>query len=88
MKQEWMAEAVLDVGSPSIGRKLNLIDDINCPEGHGLLDKSYDETQTHIWFETCPTCGGIFLDAGEFTDLKYHTLMDRVRGIVKGGRPS
>jgi hypothetical protein len=28
----------------------------------------------------------MFFDAGEFTDLKYDTLMDRVRDFVKGSR--
>jgi hypothetical protein len=29
----------------------------------------------------------MYFDAGEFTDLKYDTLMDRVRDFVKGARP-
>lgn len=88
MKAEWMAEAVLDTGDPRIGRGLDEVDDIDCPEGHGKLKKTSDERQTHIWYETCESCRGIFLDAGEFTDLKFESLLDHVRGFVKGARSS
>ncbi|MEM9621979.1 MAG: zf-TFIIB domain-containing protein [Pseudomonadota bacterium] len=87
MKRQWMAEAALDVGDPRVGQQLDRVDDIDCPEGHGRLKKSVDPKQTHIWYEECETCGGIYLDAGEFTDLKFKTLLDRVRALRKGPRP-
>ena len=37
----------------------------------GLLDKVADKAQTHIWFESCAQCEGMYFDAGEFSDLKY-----------------
>ena len=43
--------------------------------------KRQDEEQRHVWYEECQTCGGVFLDAGEFTDLKFKTLLDWVRGL-------
>jgi Zn-finger nucleic acid-binding protein len=86
MKREWMSEAVLDSGDPKLGKALNQIDEIRCPEDGTLMEKTADERQIHIWYESCPTCDGMFFDAGEFTDLKYDTLMDRVRGFVKGRR--
>jgi Zn-finger nucleic acid-binding protein len=88
MKNAWMAEAVLDIGDPQIGNDLNDVDDIDCPEGHGKMFKTEDLRQQHIWFEQCLTCHGVFLDAGEFTDLKYETLLDFVRGMLKGSRPA
>lgn len=87
MKREWMSEAVLDTGDPRIGAKLDGVANVPCPEGHGEMVQTMDTEQTHIWYETCETCRGIYLDAGEFTDLKFRTLMDRVRGLVKGPRP-
>lgn len=87
MKKEWMSEAVLDSGDPKLGEALDQLDDIKCPEDGTLMEKVADERQIHIWYESCPTCDGMFFDAGEFTDLKYDTLMDRVRGFVKGRRP-
>ena len=88
MKEAWLAEAVLDIGDPRVGSRLDAVGDIFCPEGHGKMENSADSRQRHIWFEECTTCGGIYLDAGEFTDLKYDTLMDRVRGLLKGARRS
>ncbi len=87
MQREWLSEGALDIGDPRVGQDLNAVDDIDCPDGHGRMLKTSDQDQTHIWFERCATCGGVFLDAGEFTDLKYKTLMDHVRGFLKGPRP-
>jgi len=87
MKSTWLAEAVLDSGSPHIGSELDKVGDIDCPEGHGPMLKSFDPKQQHIWYEECAVCGGIFLDAGEFTDMKFDTPLDRVRSLVKGPRP-
>jgi len=87
MKKEWMSEVVLDSGDPKLGAALDKLGDIRCPEHRVPMDKKTDERQTHIWYESCPNCGGMFFDAGEFTDLKYDTLMDRVRDLVKGPRP-
>jgi len=51
-----------------------------------------DSEQPHIWFEACKTCNGVFLDAGEFTDLKERTLLDRLKRSVccpaRLGQPS
>jgi Zn-finger nucleic acid-binding protein len=88
MKKEWMSEAVLDAGDPRMGKALDRLDNINCPQCGILMDKTSDPRQTHIWYETCGQCGSMFFDAGEFTDLKYDTLMDRLRGLVRGKRPS
>lgn len=86
MKKEWMSDAVLDSGDPRMGKALDKVGDINCPNCNVPMEKTADERQTHIWFETCPNCSGVFLDAGEFTDLKYDTFMDRIRGLVRGRR--
>lgn len=87
VRREWMAEAELDVGDPKIGQQLDTLDDIQCPDGHGQMQKMADERQTHIWYEACATCDGMFFDAGEITDLKFDTFLDRVRGFLKGRRP-
>ena len=87
MKREWMSEVVLDVGDPKLGRAYDEIGDINCPECAVPMEKKADDHQKHIWFEQCHQCEGIFLDAGEFTDLKFDTLMDRLRDLLKGRRP-
>lgn len=87
MKREWMSEVVLDTGNPRVGKKYDEIGDIDCPECGIPMDKAYDPSQKHIWFETCGQCEGMYFDAGEFSDLKYDTFMDRLRDYWKGSRP-
>ena len=65
---------------------LDKLDNICCPEDGVTMVRKTDEQQSHIWYESCTVCGGLYFDAGEFTDLKYDTLMDRVRDFVKGPR--
>ena len=88
MKREWMSDIVLDFGDAKLGQKLNELGDISCPECSVAMDKTYDSYQRHIWFEACPQCEGVFFDAGEFSDLKYETFMDRVRYFTRGLRPA
>jgi Zn-finger nucleic acid-binding protein len=85
MKQEWMSE-VLDMGDRAVGRKLNAVDEIDCPECGTRMDKVSDPKQVHIWYEACPSCEGMFFDAGEFTDLKHDTVLDRLRDLMRGRR--
>lgn len=87
MKREWMSEIVIDSGNAKLGQKLNQLGDIDCPECGIPMDKAYDAAQRHIWFETCGQCEGIYFDAGEFSDLKYDTFMDRIRDYLTGERP-
>ena len=86
MREEWMAEAFLDIGHPKVGRQYDKIDDIDCPVCAVRMAKIVDPVQTHIWMEQCPSCNKIFLDAGEFSDLKYETFMDKVKGLLRGKR--
>lgn len=86
MREEFMAETFLDIGSATIGKKFDKIEDIQCPHCKVGMDKIVDPHQTHIWMECCPSCDRIFLDAGEFSDLKYETFGDKIKGLLKGRR--
>ena len=86
MREEWMIETKLDIGSASIGKSFDKVDDIQCPHCEVPMDKIVDPEQTHIWMEACPSCDRIFLDAGEFTDLKYETFSDKIKSLLKGRR--
>ncbi len=77
-----MSDALLDIGDPRIGHTLDKIQTGICPHGHGRLEHQQDAAQKHIGYEICPTCRGIFLDAGEFTDLKHHTPLDRLKSLI------
>ncbi len=81
MKNTWMSEAVLDTGDPHIGSTLDKVGNITCPSGHGKLRRCTEPRQRHIDYEECPVCGGIYLDAGELTDLKHETILDRLRAL-------
>ena len=82
MRDEWMADVVLDKGSPKVGKKTNKIDEIDCPKCSKKMDNIFDEEQSHVWMESCRACDILFLDAGELTDLKYLTLMDKIRDLI------
>ena len=72
----------LDTGDSKVGEASNTIDHINCPScTNSPMIRMVNSRQHHIWFESCPICGGRFFDAGEFKDLSSHTLLDVVRDI-------
>lgn len=85
-KDVWLSEAVLDVGYETTGERYDKVGDIDCPVCKVKMDKISDPVQTHIWMESCPQCNKIFLDAGEFTDLKHNTMLDKLRDWRKGRR--
>ena len=84
LKSKWMSEFI-DSGDPVIGKEYNKVVDINCPTCGKEMDKIADPAQPHIWYEVCQE-HGMYFDAGEFTDYKYETLMDKFRDLIKGRR--
>lgn len=52
---------------------------IKCPECHAQMIRMVDHVQPHIWYESCPVCFGIYLDAGEFREQKERKLLNRLR---------
>ena len=72
----------IDTGDREVGQSYDGVEGIGCPRGHGPLARMVDPNQSHIWYERCPVCGGAFLDAGEFSDLKSKSLMDLFRALV------
>ncbi|MBA4388188.1 MAG: hypothetical protein C0404_09420 [Verrucomicrobia bacterium] len=81
-------EAV-DSGDAEAGKTFNKVDRISCSKCNAPMIRMVDNEQPHIWYETCDVCGGCFLDAGEFKDLKQNDLMDIIKDYQakrKGGR--
>jgi len=70
---------VIDSGDPATGDEFNKIEDINCPKCKAKMIKLVDPKQTHIWYESCTICSGVFFDAGEFSDFKEETLWDHIK---------
>ena len=81
-----MIETFLDIGSPTIGKKFVRVEDIQRPHCNVDMGKIVDPNQTHIGMESCPSCDRVFLDAGEFTDLKHDTFSDKIKALLKGKR--
>lgn len=80
LRQEtWMADYVIDTGDERLGRKYNRIGAIHCPECDADMRQEFDPDQPHIVYERCTAGHGVFLDAGEFTDLVHKTFWDRFK---------
>jgi uncharacterized protein len=80
LKEMRGAEAI-DVGDPDVGAIFNRDDRISCPRCRGPMIRMVDPDQSHIWYESCGVCHGVFFDAGEFRDFKQHTLGDFFRRL-------
>ena len=72
----------IDLGDPKVGRAFNRVDRLQCPRCRTPMTRTVDLDQPHIWFEHCSACGGSFFDAGEFRDLKHHTVVDYFKDLV------
>ena len=80
-KSEWMSELV-DNGEISIGKANNKITDCNCPRCGKKMEHLQDADQPHIGYEACGE-HGVYFDAGEFTDYKYETLLERISRLLR-----
>lgn len=49
---------------------------VKCPKCNVTMHTMKDVLQHHIEYEQCGSCKGVFLDAGEFTDLKEFTIKE------------
>ncbi len=56
----------------------------SCPRDRTPLEARGDAKQSHVIVDRCPSCLGVFLEAGELTDLAEHTLAERIRGFFTG----
>ncbi len=80
LKGDWMSEFV-DRGDPEVGKSYNAVKEVKCPRCGEPMEAKNDPKQTHLEFEACAE-HGMFMDAGEFTDFKHDTLMDRFRDLI------
>jgi Zn-finger nucleic acid-binding protein len=82
LRREWLAETVLDTGDPRAGAGYDSAPEVVCPACGTRMCSHCDDQQPHIRLEHCPGCEGVFLDAGELTDLKSVTLMDSLMKLI------
>ena len=76
------AAVAIDIGDASTGKQKNAMDHYQCPRCSGAMVRVVDQQQRHIWYETCGSCSGSFLDAGELLDLSKVTIGDFFRDLA------
>jgi PAT family beta-lactamase induction signal transducer AmpG len=76
------AAAAIDTGDAATGKQSNALDDYQCPRCSGAMVRVVDPQQRHIWYETCSSCNGSYLDAGELLDLSKVTIADFFKDLV------
>lgn len=72
----------IDIGDPAVGEALDERVRIDCPVCHTRMIKMVDARQSHIHYESCPVCYGVFFDAGEFADYKQTTVLEFFRALL------
>jgi len=75
--------ALIDIGSEQADQKYRDMQEINCPKCNRRMLAMVDKDQFHIKYESCMSCFGTFFDAGEFRDLKEHTVLERFTQMLK-----
>ncbi len=76
------AAAAIDTGDAAVGKQNNAVDEYQCPRCSGAMVRVVDPQQRHIWYETCGSCNGSYLDAGELLDLSKMTITDFFKDLV------
>jgi uncharacterized protein len=80
LKEKSGAE-VIDTGDAAVGKRMDRITNYQCPRCHGTMIRMVDSGPHHIDYEACSACFGIYLDAGEFRDLKDSTISEYLAGL-------
>ncbi len=67
----------IDIGDDDAKEKTVPGRRIYCPVCAGTpMVRMADPRHPHIWFESCPSCQGCYLDAGEFRDMGEHSFAE------------
>lgn len=70
----------IDDGDAKLGRRYDVQQRVKCPRCAVPMVRMLDSEQRHVWIERCGTCGGTWLDAGEFRDLSHWWIGDVIKG--------
>lgn len=73
----------IDIGSEHVGEEFDKLRKIDCPQCAVAMLPMVDRAQYHIHYESCPVCYGTYFDAGEFRDLKEHSVLERFVQMLK-----
>lgn len=72
----------IDIGDTQVGQWQDHVRKIKCPICNDQMISMIDKNQYHIHYELCPSCYGTFFDAGEFRDLKEHSILERFKQML------
>jgi len=72
----------VDSGDSDTGDHFDDVDHIDCPVCQATMIRMVDRRQPHIRYESCKVCYGVFFDAGEFTDYKDFSFVDRLQSLL------
>ena len=73
----------IDIGNGQVGKQYRDMEDVHCPHCSVEMLPMVDKDQYHIKYESCPICYGTFFDAGEFRDLKEHSVLERFQEMLR-----
>jgi Zn-finger nucleic acid-binding protein len=73
----------IDIGDEQVSLEYREMRSIDCPHCHQTMVPMIDKDQFHIKYESCQNCFGTFFDAGEFKDLKEHSVVERFNQLLQ-----
>ncbi len=74
---------ILDIGDDFVGARLNEILDVPCPKCETTKMQQVLHTDPfEIKFECCPSCKGVYFDAGEFRDYLDDEIYEEFGEII------
>lgn len=84
LKEMWGSQNIEGERPPAaVSRQHNQMPHVSCPrcEGHIEMTRLVVPGQAHIWYEACPSCRGVYFDAGEFADFRAYTPLDVIKNL-------
>lgn len=73
----------VEIDRCEVGKQMDEITNVPCPSYNATLLTLQDKEEDHVTFEVCPKCNGVFLDAGEFRDLKDFSFLEQLKAPVR-----
>lgn len=73
---------VLDIGDEFLGATYNEILDVPCPKCHTKMNHVLHTDPFEIKFESCPSCKGVYFDAGEFKDYLEDEIYEQFQDVI------
>jgi len=72
----------IDIGDEFVGATFNEILDVPCPKCQTKMEHVLHTDPFEIKFECCPSCKGIYFDAGEFRDYLEDEIYQRFQEVI------